>query len=161
MTLEERIRQLQDVQARFPSELSNIAKNATIRAVEKAVDMTPPLEDDLRGTNTRSGGMKQHWRTDSQITPQVSGNKYTTVLGNNKKYASYVNDGHRMDRHFVPGLYVNPASGMLEVNPDGTGGIVVGTQTSYVPGLHMEEAAHEEYHRTVAAEAVNLRRLLE
>lgn len=41
MTLEERIRQLQDVQARFPSELSNIAKNATIRAVEKAVDMTP------------------------------------------------------------------------------------------------------------------------
>ena len=42
MTLEERIRQLQDVQARFPSELSNIAKNATIRAVEKAVDMTPP-----------------------------------------------------------------------------------------------------------------------
>lgn len=161
MTLEERIRQLQDIQARFPSELSNIAKNATIRAVEKAVDMTPPLENDLRGTNTRSGGMKQHWRTDSQITPQVSGNKYTTVLGNNKKYASYVNDGHRMDRHFVPGLYVNPASGMLEVNPDGTGGLVVGTQTSYVPGLHMEEAAHEEYHRTVAAEAVNLRRLLE
>ena len=161
MTLEERIRQLQDVQARFPSELSNIAKNATIRAVEKAVDMTPPLENDLRGTNTRSGGMKQHWPTDSQITPQVSGNKYTTVLGNNKKYASYVNDGHRMDRHFVPGLYVNPASGMLEINPDGTGGLVVGTQTSYVPGLHMEEAAHEEYHRTVAAEAVNLRRLLE
>lgn len=161
MTLEERIRQLQDVQARFPSELSNIAKNATIRAVEKAVDMTPPLENDLRGTNTRSGGMKQHWRTDSQITPQVSGNKYTTVLGNNKKYASYVNDGHRMDRHFVPGLYVNPASGMLEVNPDGTGGLVVGTQTSYVPGLHMEEAAHEEYHRVVQSEAEKLRRLLE
>ena len=161
MTLEERIRQLQDVQARFPSELSNIAKNATIRAVEKAVDMTPPLENDLRGTNTRSGGMKQHWPTDSDTTPQVSGGKYTTILANNKDYASYVNDGHRMDRHFVPGLYVNPASGMLEVNPDGTGGLVVGTQTSYVPGLHMEEAAHEEYHRTVAAEAVNLRRLLE
>lgn len=161
MTLEERIRQLQDAQGRFPGELSNIAKNATIRAVEKAAEMTPPTQDDLRGTNTRSGGMKQHWRTDSQITPQVSGNKYTTVLGNNKKYASYVNDGHRMNRHFVPGLYVNPATGMLEVNPDGTGGLVVGTQTSYVPGLHMEEAAHEEYHRVVAAEVVNLRRLLE
>lgn len=161
MTLEERIRQLQDVQARFPSELSNIAKNSTIRAVEKAVDMTPPLENDLRGTNTRSGGMKQHWPTDSDTIPQKAGGKYTTILANNKDYASYVNDGHRMDRHFVPGLYVNPASGMLEVNPDGTGGIVVGTQTSYVPGLHMEEAAHEEYHRTVAAEAVNLRRLLE
>lgn len=161
MTLEERIRQLQDVQARFPSELSNIAKNATIRAVEKAVDMTPPLENDLRGTNTRSGGMKQHWPTDSDTIPQKAGGKYTTLLANNKDYASYVNDGHRMDRHFVPGLYVNPSSGMLEINPDGTGGLVVGTQTSYVPGLHMEEAAQEEYHRTVAAEAKKLRRLLE
>ena len=161
MTLEERIRQLQDIETHLPGKLSNIAKNSTIRAVEKAVDMTPPLENDLRGTNTRSGGMKQHWRTDSQITPQVSGNKYTTVLGNNKKYASYVNDGHRMDRHFVPGLYVNPASGMLKINPDGTGGLVVGTQTSYVPGLHIEEAAQEEYHRVVQSEAEKLRRLLE
>lgn len=161
MTLEERIRQLQDVQARFPSELSNIAKNATIRAVEKAVDMTPPLENDLRGTNTRSGGMKQHWPTDSDTIPQKAGGKYTTLLANNKDYASYVNDGHRMDRHFVPGLYVNPSSGMLEINPDGTGGLVVGTQTSYVPGLHIEEAAQEEYHRVVQSEAEKLRRLLE
>lgn len=161
MTLEERIRQLQDVQARFPSELSNIAKNATIRAVEKAVDMTPPLENDLRGTNTRSGGMKQHWPTDSDTIPQKAGGKYTTILANNKDYASYVNDGHRMDRHFVPGLYVNPSSGMLEINPDGTGGLVVGTQTSYVPGLHIEEAAQEEYHRVVQSEAEKLRRLLE
>lgn len=161
MTLEERIRQLQDVQARFPSELSNIAKNATIRAVEKAVDMTPPLENDLRGTNTRSGGMKQHWPTDSDTIPQKAGGKYTTMLANNKDYASYVNDGHRMDRHFVPGLYINPSSGLLEYDPSAKVGIMVGTKTAYVPGLHMEEAAHEEYHRTVAAEAANLRRLLE
>lgn len=161
MTLDERIHQLQDIETHLPGKMSNIAKNATIRAVEKAVDMTPPLENDLRGTNTRSGGMKQYWPTDSDTTPQVSGGKYTTLLANNKDYASYVNDGHRMDRHFVPGLYVNPSSGMLEINPDGTGGLVVGTQTSYVPGLHMEEAAQEEYHRTVAAEAEKLRRLLE
>ena len=161
MTLEERIRQLQAIEAQFPGELSNIAKNATIRSVEKAVEMTPPTQDDLRGTNARSGGMKQHWPTDSDTTPQKAGDKYTTVLANNKDYASYVNDGHRMDRHFVPGLYINPSSGMLEVNPDKTGGIVVGTKTAYVPGLHMEEAACEEYHRTVAAEAANLRRLLE
>lgn len=161
MTLDERIRQLQDIETHLPGEMSNIAKNATIRAVEKAVDMTPPLENDLRGTNTRSGEMKQHWPTDSDTTPQVSGGKYTTFLANNKDYASYVNDGHRMDRHFVPGLYVNPSSGMLEINPDGTGGLVVGTQTSYVPGLHMEEAAQEEYRRVVKSEAERLRRLLE
>ena len=161
MTLEERIRQLQDIETHLPGEMSNIAKNATIRAVEKAVDMTPPTQDDLRGSNTRSGEMKQHWPADSDTTPKKVGGKYTTVLANNKDYASFVNDGHRMDRHFVPGLYINPSSGMLEMNPDGTGGLVVGTQTSYVPGLHMEEAAHEEYHRTVAAEAEKLRRLLE
>lgn len=161
MTLDERIHQLQDIETHLPGEMSNIAKNATIRAVEKAVDMTPPLENDLRGTNTRSGEMKQHWTTDSDTTPQESGGKYTTLLANNKDYASYVNDGHRMDRHFVPGLYVNPSSGMLEINPDGTGGLVVGTQTSYVPGLHMEEAAQEEYRRVVKSEAERLRRLLE
>ncbi len=170
MTLEERIRQLQDVQARFPSELSNIAKNATIRAVEKAVDMTPPLENDLRGTNTRSGGMKQHWPTDSDTIPQKAGGKYTTLLANNKDYASYVNDGHRMARHFVPGLVVNPESGMLEMVSEGyrdalgvnhLPGIVVGTRTQYVEGLFMEEAAHEEYHRVVRVEADRLRRLLE
>lgn len=44
MTLDERIRQLQDIETHLPGEMSNIAKNATIRAVEKAVDMTPPLE---------------------------------------------------------------------------------------------------------------------
>ena len=161
MTLDERIRQLQDIETHLPGKMSNIAKNATIRAVEKAADMTPPLENDLRGTNTRSGEMKQHWPTDSDTTPQESGGKYTTLLANNKDYASYVNDGHRMDRHFVPGLYVNPSSGMLEINPDGTGGLVVGTQTSYVPGLHIEEAAQEEYHRVVQSEAEKLRRLLE
>lgn len=105
--------------------------------------------------------MKQHWPNGQRHKHPKSWRKIYHLLANNKDYASYVNDGHRMDRHFVPGLYVNPASGMLEVNPDGTGGLVVGTQTSYVPGLHMEEAAHEEYHRVVAAEVVNLRRLLE
>ena len=165
MTLEERVRQLQDVEARFPGELSNIAKNATLRAVEKAVEMTPPTQDDLRGTNTRSGEMKQHWATDSRIEPvggALSGGKeFITVLANNMQYASYVNDGHRMDRHFVPGLYINTGSGLLEYDPTAKVGIVVGTKTAYVPGLHMEEAAHEEYHRTVAAEVENLRRLLE
>lgn len=50
---------------------------------------------------------------------------------------------------------------MLEYNPDGKGGIVVGTKTQYVEGLFMAEAAHEEYHRVVRAEAERLRRMLE
>ena len=129
MTLEERIAQLRDVEARFPGELTAVAKGATIRAVEKAAELTPPTLDDLSGTNTRSGGMKQHGATDSRVVPVKRGSTYVTELNNDKQYASYVNDGHRMDRHFVPGLVINPESGMLEYNPDGKGGIVVGTKT--------------------------------
>ena len=161
MTLEERIAQLRDAEARFPGELSAIAKGATLRAVEKATDLTPPTLDDLSGTNTRSGEMKQHWASDSKVIPVRRGDTYVTELNNDKQYASYVNDGHRMDRHFVPGLVINPESGMLEYNPDGKGGIVVGTRTQYVEGLFMEEAAHEEYHRVVRVEADRLRRILE
>ena len=161
MTLEERIAQLQDVEARFPGELTAIAKGATIRAVEKAAELTPTTLDDLSGTNTRSGEMKQHWASDSKVTPVKRGDTYVTELNNDKQYASYVNDGHRMDRHFVPGLVINPESGMLEYNPNGKGGIVVGTKTQYVEGLFMEEAAHEEYHRIIRTEAARLRRALE
>lgn len=168
MTLEERAKQLQKMNPEIVKMLNNVAKNATLRAIEKATELTPPTQDDLRGTNTRSGEMKQHWATDSRIEPvggALSGGKeFITVLANNMQYASYVNDGHRMDRHFVPGLYINTGSGLLEYDADyaaGGGGIMVGTKTSYVPGLHMEEAAQEEYHRTVAAEAEKLRRLLE
>lgn len=161
MTLEERIAQLQDAEARFPGELAAIAKGATIRAVEKAAELTPPTLDDLSGTNTRSGEMKQHWASDSKVTPAKRGDTYETELNNDRQYASYVNDGHRMDRHFVPGLVINQESGLLEYNPDGRGGIVVGTRTQYVEGLFMEEAAHEEYHRVVRLEAGRLRGLLE
>ena len=147
MTLEERIAQLQDVEARFPGELTAIAKGATIRAVEKAAELTPTTLDDLSGTNTRSGDMKQHWASDSKVTPVKRGDTYVTELNNDKQYASYVNDGHRMDRHFVPGLVINPESGMLE--------------SKYVEGLFMEEAAHEEYHRIIRTEAARLRRALE
>ena len=105
--------------------------------------------------------MKQHWATDSRVVPVKRGSTYVTELNNDKQYASYVNDGHRMDRHFVPGLVIIPESGMLEYNPDGKGGIVVGTKTQYVEGLFMAEAAHEEYDRGVRAEAERLRRMLE
>ena len=161
MTLEERIAQLKQAQGKLRQRLAQAAKDATIRAVEKAAELTPPEADDLSGTNTRSGAMKQHWATDSVLTPQKQADRYVTELANDLEYASYVNDGHRMDRHFVPGLVINPYSDMLEYNPDGKGGIVVGTKTQYVEGLFMEEAAHEEYHRIIRTEAARLRRALE
>ena len=121
--------------------------------------MTPTRPDELRGTNTQSGTMKQDWAAKSKTTPEVSGDKYTTYLNNDMPYASYVNDGHRVTRHFVPGLVINQ-SGVLEMNQDGTGGIVVGTKTSYVPGLHMVEAAKKVYQDTLKPELDGIAELI-
>ena len=80
----------------------------------------------------------------------MTGGSVYTELNNNMQYASYVNDGHRVDKHFVPGLIVN--GNLLERSPDGSGGIVVGTKTTYVPGKHMKEAAIGRYRSVVRSE---------
>lgn len=159
MTLEQRVKQLQAVQPKVKEKIIQACKDATIRAVEKAAEMTPTRPDELRGTNTQSGTMKQDWAAKSKTTPEVSGDKYTTYLNNDMPYASYVNDGHRVTRHFVPGLVINQ-SGVLEMNQDGTGGIVVGTKTSYVPGLHMVEAAKKVYQDTLKTELDGIAELI-
>ena len=159
MDLSDNVKRLQNIAAMLPGRLNDIAKTATERAVEKAVELTPPTQDDLRGTNTRTGEMKQHWATDSDTNPQKSGKDLVTRLANDKEYASYVNDGHRMDRHFVPGLYINPYSGMLEYAPGADVGIVVGTKTAYVPGLFMVDEAKKVYEETVQTESAKLEEL--
>lgn len=153
LTLRERVKQLEANRSKVDAYILQACKNATLRAVEKATEMTPPTQDDLSGTNTRSGEMKARWATDSVTYPYgTSDGTIHTSLGNNAQYASYVNDGHRMDRHFVPGLYINPYSGSLEYDPSKNTGIVVGTKTPYVPGLFMVEAAKEEYRRVLKDE---------
>ena len=73
MTLTDRILQLKAAQEKIPEKLAAVAEAATLRAVETATELTPPTENDLSGTNTRSGEMKQHWATDSRTKPEVSG----------------------------------------------------------------------------------------
>ena len=124
------------------------AKTGTMAAVETAAEHTPPNGGaPIKGVNTRTGEMSQSWATDSQTIPTVSGNTITTMLCNNKQYASYVNDGHRMDKHFT--THVAIENGMLVGKPDGTGGLMVGTKTGYIPGLYMKEKANGKYKTTV------------
>lgn len=152
VSLQQRIQQLKKAEADLPEILYQVQKDATLRAVEAAAEATPPKTGSLKGTNTRSGELKQHWATDSQTEPQKTGNSYETILANNMEYASYVNDGHRMDRHFVPGLYVNPHSGLLEYDPSAKVGMMVGTKTKYVKGEFMVDKAKEVYEKTVLTE---------
>lgn len=160
VSLQKRIQQLKKLQADLPSILGEAAEEATKRAVETATAATPPKEGTGRGsaysgTNTLTGELKAHWATDSRTQPVggglTGGSEYKTTLANNMEYASYVNDGHRMDRHFVPGLYINPDSGLLEYDPAADVGIVVGTKTAYVKGEFMADKGIKEYQKTVRA----------
>ena len=88
--------------------MMEVAEGATIEAVRVAEENTPPNGGaDIAGTNMRSGDMANHWQTDSQTTPVYAGGTVKTQLKNDMQYSSYVNDGHRVDKHFVPGLIVN------------------------------------------------------
>lgn len=154
VTLQQRIQQLKKAQADLPNILADVAKGATMRAIEAAQDATPPKAGTgrLPGTHTITGELKAHWATDSQIEPTVHENRVETTLANNMEYASYVDQGHRMDKHFVPGLYVNPHSGQLEYDPTANVGIVVGTKTKYVKGEFMTDKGKEAYEKAVLAE---------
>jgi hypothetical protein len=151
--LKKRMEELQEKSADISKVIAQAQEAATVTAVKKAIDMTPPNADTpLRGTGTITGSLKSHWETDSRIVPEVSENEYKTILANNLHYVSYVNNGHRMDKHFVPGLVINPHNGLLEKVDTAMGGIIVGTQTDYVEGLYMREAALDVYKETIQPE---------
>lgn len=156
VSLQQRLQQLKKAQADLPELLYRTAKGATLRAIEAAQAATPPKEGTGRGpyigTNTITGELKAHWATDSRAEPQIDGTSYQTELNNGMEYASYVDQGHRMDRHFVPGLYINPESGLLEYDPSAEVGLVVGTKTRYVKGEFMVDKAKGAYKKAVLTE---------
>lgn len=156
VSLKQRIQQLKKIEADLPAIFTEVAEGATIMAVEAAVEATPPKANTGRGAyigaNTITGQLKAHWETDSRTEPIVIDGEYSTMLANNMEYASYVNDGHRMDKHFVPGLYINPYSGLLEKDTAADVGIMVGTKTKYVKGEFMVDKAKKMYEETVIEE---------
>ena len=142
--MRKRLAELRQAQQDIPAIIDEVAKVATLAAVEKAAENTPPNGGaKVVGPHLRSGDMAQSWATDSVTTP----NRGKTLLANLQQYASYVNDGHRVDKHFTSHLAIE--GGQLVGKPDGDGGLVVGTKTQYVPGLYMKEKAIGVYRDTV------------
>ena len=151
VSLQKRLQELKKAHENLPDALYQIQKNAAQRAVEVATEATPPKAGRLAGPNMLTGELKQHWATDSQVEPDVSGNKRTSYLANNKEYASYVDQGHRMDKHFVPGLYIDE-NGQLARDLSAKVGLVEGTKTKYVKGEFMVDKAKEAYEKAVLAQ---------
>lgn len=151
VSLRKRLQELKKAHENLPDALYQVQKNAAQRAVEAATEATPPKAGRLAGPNMLTGELKQHWATDSQVEPDGSGNKLTSYLANNKEYASYVDQGHRMDKHFVPGLYIDE-NGQLARDLSAKVGLVVGTKTKYVKGEFMVDKAKDAYEKAVLAE---------
>lgn len=145
--IRKRVKELHALGDKLPQTLSDCVEHAATAAVKAAVQATPPNVNGLKGTNTRSGQLAQHWVNDSKTKPSHVGATYKAELNNNMQYASYVNDGHRMDKHFVPGLIIN--GGMLERVDEDVGGIVVGTKTKFVKGLYMKEKGIGKWRSTL------------
>lgn len=156
VTIQQRLIELRKAQQDLPNILKEVAKSATMEAIQATKDATPPKAGTGRGPyigrGTITGKLKAAWDTDSVAEPEIktsgSSTEYETVLANNTQYASYVNDGHRLDRHFVPGLYVNEA-GILEYDPNSGKGITVGTKTAYVKGEFMADKGKQAYKKAV------------
>ena len=153
VSLQQRIQQLKKVQADLPNVLYQTAKAATMRAVEAAMDATPPKKgtNSLKGAHTRTGDLKQSWAKDSVMEPEIRGKQFATQLASSLEYASYVDQGHRMDKHFVPGLYVDE-NGQLNYDPSAKTGLVVGTKTKYVKGEFMADKGKAAYEKACLTE---------
>lgn len=148
--MRKRLAELNKAGQNVPKIMMEVAEGATIEAVNTAVNNTPPNGAKIAGTNTRSGDMAEHWQTDSQTIPTYIGGSVRTVLANDMQYASYVNDGHNVDEHFTSHVAIE--GGVLVGKPHGDGGLVVGTQKTYVPGRYMKEKAIGKYRDVVRKE---------
>ena len=156
--MRKRIEELRRAGENVAQIMGDVAEGATIEAVRVATENTPPNGGaSIAGTNMRSGEMAQHWATDSQTTPMggalSGGHMFRTILANNMKYASYVNDGHRVDKHFVPDLIVNgELLERLDGEWAGATGIMVGVDKTYVEGKYMKQKAIGRYKTVVRTE---------
>lgn len=145
-----RLEQLRKQGQNVPKIMVEVIEGATDAAVERATELTPPNGSSISGTGTRTGELAQAWAIDSTTKATVTVGAVRTTLANNMQHASYVNDGHRMDKHFVPGLIINGS--ILEKVDPSLGGITVGTKTPYIKGVYMKQAAIGRYRNVVKTE---------
>lgn len=129
------------------------ARDACEIMQEVAREHTPHDGDGKkRGFDVISNSLQNAWHAEFQ--PSQEKNEVGIVkLENAKYYATYVQMGHRVKRHFVPWLYKDDL-GTISYETDHNQpmfGLVVGTKTPYVKGVDMIGPAHEAFERAFMA----------
>ena len=85
--LQKRMEELAKRQPMIETRLAEIAEGAALRAVEAAVEKTPPNtygDGEIRGVHSITGELAEHWAADSQTAPVRSGGQLITTLANDK-----------------------------------------------------------------------------
>lgn len=106
---------------------------------EAAKKHTPHIGDGKRrGFNVINNSLQESWKAEYKpIKNKKHFGKIT--LTNSKPYAGFVQNGHKVKKHFVPWLYKD-GMGTLSYETDHNQpvfGLVVGTKTPYVKGVDM------------------------
>lgn len=119
-----------------------VERNAVIacEAMEETAKAHTPHSGDgkRRGFNVISNSLQESWV--AEYIPSGEKNQVGSIsLTNNKPYAVFVQNGHKVSRHFVPWLYKD-GGGMLSYETNHNQpmfGLIVGTKTPYVKGVDM------------------------
>lgn len=160
-------KELEHIQKAHNAQTQKNVRLACYEMVAEAKRWTPPHEGEERGKNTVTGNMARHWDSSFRVT--LADIKVT--LYNNVQYASYVENGHRMKKHFVPWLYIDGTGTIARHQPAASNkrnkalswlfniffkrkkpdpgeplfGLVVGTKTKYVKPEHIVEKAKKRF----------------
>nr|DAO95563.1 MAG TPA: putative tail-component [Caudoviricetes sp.] len=119
------IKELKAVPGEFDRASEKILNDAISVAEIHAKDLTPAVTGDARAK----------WQTKKAY--KVA-NGFKARLFNNSEYIGYINNGHRMEPHFVPGEWIGNT---FEYNPFSKEGVLMGSKTKYVKGKFMLEKA--------------------
>lgn len=148
-------RRLAALKREYPQRFRRAVKAASQDMVSEAAGATPPLNGEDRGKNTVTGNLAAHWKYEINEAP----NETRVSLINDLHYASYVDQGHRMDQHFVPWLYIDGMGSIARHIPEpgeALFGLVVGTKTAYVEGYGMADKAKDRFVKALRAAHDNL-----
>lgn len=148
-------RELSEIRRSYPNQFRRAVNAACQDMVIAATESTPPLNGEDRGVNTVTGNLAAHWKYEINETPTET----RVTLINDMQYASFVDQGHRMDEHFVPWLYIDGMGTIARHIPtpgEKLFGLVVGTETDYIPGYHMVDKAKERFVKALRAAHDNI-----
>ena len=117
------LNQMESLQVKTREITMKCCHRLALRAVSIAKKGTPVMDGDLR----------KSWAASK---PVMNGNVASCEMTNNMDYASWVEDGHRQVKRWVPGFWMG---NRFIYNEDGKTGMML--KPKWIPGFHMGRRA--------------------